>query len=127
MTNPVHEHYIGKGNILPKFRDKITLPSAVNLTGAVYKFRYSKPDSAVVERNASLVTGTALPSLTAAMSFDLEFAPIAADTAEAGVFNYEWRVTLSGEPAPLDLPNQVSPEVDGTPRAFNRFEVTETL
>lgn len=125
---PVHEHYIAKGNLLPKMRDKITLPSAVNLTGAVYKFRYSQPGVETVERNASIVTGSASPSLTAATSFDLEWAPVADDTAVAGVFNYHWRVTLQGETAPLDLPSEVSPESDGiTPRQFQRFEVTETL
>jgi hypothetical protein len=127
MTYPIHEHYIAQDNLLPKFRDKITLPSAVNLTGAVFKFRYAKTGEAAVERNASVVSGSAIPSLAAATSFDLEFAPIDADTAAAGVFNYQWRITLQGETAPLDLPNEVEPETDGSPRKFQRFEVTETL
>jgi hypothetical protein len=124
---PVHEHYIAKGNILPKVRDKITLPSAVNLTGATVKLRYSRPDVETEERDASVVSGSAAPSLTAATSFDLEWAPVASDTAVAAVFNYHWRVTLQGESEPLDLPSEVSPEVDGTPRKFQRFEVTPTL
>lgn len=127
MTNPVHEHYIAKGNILPKMRDKITLPSALNLTGAALKFRYSQPGVAAVERTASIVTGSALPSLAAATSFDAEFAPITADTAIAGVFNYEWVLTPNGETVGINLPSEVEPETDGTPREFNRFEVTDVI
>lgn len=125
--NPTHEHYIAKGNILPKFRDEITLPSAVNLTGATFNFRYQSPGGETVSRSASLVSNSAAPSLTAATSFDLEFAPIAADTAEAGVFNYHWRVNLQGESVPLDVPTEVADEEDGTPRQFQRFEVTPVL
>lgn len=126
-TNSPYEHSIAKGNLLPKFRDKITLPSAANLTGATYQFLHQKPGSEAVTRTATLVQGSASPSLAAATSFVLEWAPIADDTAEAGVFNYHWRVHLSGESAPLDMPSDVEPEEDGTPRLFQRFEVTPVL
>lgn len=126
MIKPTIEHSIAKGNILPKFRDQITLPSAVNLTGAVYTFRYQKPGASTVSRSASLVSvdeGTS----TAATKFTLEWAPIAADTAAEGVFNYHWRIALSGESAPLDVPSEVNDDADGSKRQFQRFEVLPVL
>lgn len=123
---PTIEHTLAKNNILPKIRDQITLPSAVNLTSATYTFRYSKPGGSTVSRSASLVsvdTGTT----TAATKFTLEWAPIAADTAAEGVFNYHWRIVLNGEVQPLDVPNQVDDDADGTPRQFQRFEVAPVL
>lgn len=123
----LNEHRIIKGNLLPKFRDVITLPSAVNLTGATFEFLYQKPESSTVTRTATLVSGSAKPSLTSATSFDLEFAPTTGDCQEVAVFNYQWRIHLSGEIAPLDVPNEVPPESDGSARQFQRFEVAPTL
>lgn len=80
MTEAIHEHYIAKGNILPKLRDKIALKQAADLTGATYKIRYAQPDLATVERTAALVTGSASPSLIAATSFEVEWTPTGADT-----------------------------------------------
>lgn len=119
----IHDFEIPQGNKLPKIRQKITLPGAVNMTAATAQLIYKAPEGEAVVRTAAIYS--VLPTTAATTSFELEYGWITADTLNDGVFAFQWRVTLS-DGTKLDLPS-LSPTDEDEERVWQTFRVTPIL
>lgn len=120
------DFYIRKGDILPKIRQRISFPVAVDLEGATVQFRYeSTSGGSATTRSATIVDDSFSPAEDSATEVTLEYTWQTADTATAGTFNFEWIITLSGGRT-LVVPT-ISPTSNMQTRVNPVFEVVAIL
>lgn len=124
-----HDFEIPQGNVLPLMRQTLTLPGAVDLTGATAVLRHWVVESDVREIDATIDPDDELEDETEAEEFAIQNDEWddENDTGTAGVRNFQWRITLSGGEI-LDLPSR-SPRSAGEndpgdpDRIYQTFEI----
>ena len=102
----------------------VDFDAATNLVGATAQFVYRTPDGTVnVMRSATIVSAS--PSSVAATSAVLNRTLTLTDVATAGVFVFEWKITLS-DLTVIQRPKTAA-TADYADRAHQTFEVVESL